>query len=290
MSTTFAAAIRDGLAVALATDPNVILDLKTKLDAQGHYDEFEIDRVVKVLLDPRNKSSQLHAALEPVAQRLMSTYKEARLAMRQAQDINDADALKSAKDELAALALFRSDLGSYVRFYTFLSQIFDYANTGLEKRALFFKRLLPLLEFEREISTVDLSKIVLTHHHLRNQGQTQLDLNKGEALAIPGLAPGGGSVQDKDKVLLSEIISKLNDLFTGDLSDEDKVTYVRAVIRGKLLESTTLQQQASANSKEQFGASPDLGTALMDAIISALDAHQSMSSQALGSESIRNGM
>jgi type I restriction enzyme R subunit len=68
------------------------------------------------------------------------------------------------------------------------------------------------------------------------------------------------------------------------------VTYVRAVIRGKLLESTTLQQQASANSKEQFGASPDLGTALMDAIISALDAHQSMSSQALGSESIRNGM
>jgi type I restriction enzyme, R subunit len=162
--------------LASATDPNVILDLKTKLDAQGHYDEFEIDRVVTVLLDPRKRSSQLHAALEPVAQRLMNTYKEARLEMRQAQDINDADALKAAKDELAALALFRSDLGSYVRFYTFLSQIFDYANTGLEKRALFFKRLLPLLEFEREISTVDLSKIVLTHHHLRNQGQKQLDL------------------------------------------------------------------------------------------------------------------
>ena len=79
-------------------------------------------------------------------------------------------------------------------------------------------------------------------------------------------------------------------VFTGDLTDEDKVTYVQAVIRGKLLESTTLQQQASANSKEQFGESPDLGTALMDAIISALDAHQSMSSQALGSESIRAGM
>jgi type I restriction enzyme R subunit len=276
--------------LASATDPNVILDLKTKLDAQGHYDEFEIDRVVTVLLDPRNKSSQLHAALEPVAQRLMNTYKEARLAMRQAQDINDGDALKAAKDELAALALFRSDLGSYVRFYTFLSQIFDYANTGLEKRALFFKRLLPLLEFEREISTVDLSKIVLTHHHLRNQGQKQLDLNKGEAVAIPGLAPGGGSVQDKDKVLLSEIISKLNDLFTGDLSDEDKVTYVRAVIRGKLLESPTLRQQAAANSKEQFANSPDFGNALMDAIIGALDAHQTMSSQALNSAQVRDGI
>jgi hypothetical protein len=34
--------------LAEATDPNLILDLKTKLDAQGHYDEFEIDRVVNV--------------------------------------------------------------------------------------------------------------------------------------------------------------------------------------------------------------------------------------------------
>jgi type I restriction enzyme R subunit len=37
--------------LAEATDPNLILDLKTKLDAQGHYADFEIDRVVKVLLD-----------------------------------------------------------------------------------------------------------------------------------------------------------------------------------------------------------------------------------------------
>jgi type I restriction enzyme R subunit len=105
-----------------------------------------------------------------------------------------------------------------------------------------------------------------------------------------GLAPGGGAVQDKQKALLAEIIARLNDLFTGDLSDSDKVIYVRSVIRGKLLESSTLQQQAAANSKEQFGASPDLGSALMDAIISALDAHQMMSSQALNSATIRDGM
>lgn len=276
--------------LAEATDPQLILNLKAKLDAQGHYDEFEIERVVKVLLDPNAKQSQLIGALEPIAQRLMNAYREARQAMRQAEDINDPDGIKAAKDELDSLTLFRSDMGTYVRFYTFLCQIFDYGNTALEKRAMVFKRLLPLLEFEREVSTVDLSKVVLTHHHLRNKGQRRLDLVQGDAEKLAGLNPGGGSVQDKDKALLSEIIAKLNDLFTGDLSDEDKVTYVRAVIRGKLLESTTLQQQASANSKEQFGASPDLGTALMDAIISALDAHQSMSSQALGSESIRNGM
>jgi hypothetical protein len=39
------------------------------------------------------------------------------------------------------------------------------------------------------------------------------------------------------------------------------------VIRGKLMESSTLQQQAAANSKEQFSLSPDRSKALLDAII-----------------------
>ena len=276
--------------LAEATDPHLILDLKAKLDAQGHYDAFEVDRLVKVELDPNAKQSQLFGALEPVAQRLMNAYKEARLAKRQADEANDADAAKTAKDELDALTLFRSDMGTYVRFYTFLCQIFDYGNTGLEKRAMFYKRLLPLLEFEREVPTVDLSKVVLTHHTLRNKGQKKLDLSQGEAVQLAGLAPGSGSVQDKEKTLLSAIIAKLNELFTGELTDDDKVIYVRSVIRGRLLQSETLRQQAAANSKEQFANSPDFGSELMDAIIGALDAHQSMSSQALNSADVREGI
>jgi type I restriction enzyme, R subunit len=221
---------------------------------------------------------------------LMHAYKEARLAKRNAEKVSNPDAAKAAKDELDALTLFRSDMGTYVRFYTFLCQIFDYGNTALEKRAMFFKRLLPLLEFEREVPTVDLSKVVLTHHTLRNKGQKKLDLAQGEAVPLTGLAPGGGSVQDKDKALLSEIIAKLNDLFTGELTDDDKVGYVGTVIRNKLLESKTLQQQAASNSKEQFASSPDLARAQQDAIIDALDAHQAMSSQALNSPDLQRRM
>ena len=47
---------------------------------------------------------------------------------------------------LAALQLFKRDLGAYLRVYSFLSQIFDYGATALEKRAIFFRRLLPLLQ------------------------------------------------------------------------------------------------------------------------------------------------
>jgi type I restriction enzyme R subunit len=56
------------------------------------------------------------------------------------------------------------------------------------------------------------------------------------------------------------------------------------------MESPTLRQQAAANSKEQFANSPDFGTELMDAIIGALDAHQAMSSQALNSSTVRDGI
>ena len=67
---------------------------------------------------------------------------------------------------------------------------------------------------------------------------------------------GSGSVQEKEKALLREIIEKVNDLFDGDLTDQDKLVYVNNVIKGKLLESETLQQQAANNTKEQFANSP----------------------------------
>ena len=43
--------------------------------------------------------------------------------------------------------------------YGFLSQIFDYGNTAIEKRFIFYRRLLPLLEFGREREGIDLSKV-----------------------------------------------------------------------------------------------------------------------------------
>ena len=110
----------------------------------------------------------------------------------------------------------------------------------------------------------------------------------------PKLTPitgaGSGSVQEKEKAYLAEIIAKVNDLFEGELTDDDRLIYVNNVIKGKLLESQTLVQQAANNTKEQFANSPDLSAELMNAIIDALAAHSTMSKQALDSEKVRNGL
>ncbi|WP_234446587.1 hypothetical protein [Luteimonas sp. MC1750] len=198
---------------------------------------------------------------------------------------------KVEKDKLDALALFKSDMGAFNRLYAFLSQMIDYGNTAIEKRFLFYKRLLPLLEFGRERDTVDLSKVVLTHHTLRDRGKQALDLAAGEAYKLqPMDEVGSGHVQEKQQAYLAEIIEKVNGLFEGGLSDGDQLVYVNGVIKGKLLENETLLQQAADNSKEQFANSPDLKTALLNAVMDALDAHTTMSSQALASEKVRDGL
>ncbi len=278
--------------LAGVTDPNLVYDLRAKLDGSGHYDEFEVERVVLAEMNNKATQSMLAAAIEPVADRLLKRYKAAQLTLASAQQTKqDGPIIQAAKDELAALLLFKRDLGTFVRVYAFLGQVFDYGNTAIEKRALFFKRLLPLLDFGREREGVDLSKVVLTHHRLKDQGLRSLPLHEegAEYKLQPLTDTGGGAVQDKQKVLLSEILAKVNDLFDGELSDDDRLVYVNHV-KGKLLESEILVEQASNNSKGQFDNSPDLDRALTDAIIGAFDAYTSMSKQALDSDRVRSGL
>ncbi|HZT76398.1 MAG TPA: type I restriction endonuclease [Vicinamibacterales bacterium] len=277
--------------LSATTDPHLVYNLRAKLDAAGHYDQFEIDRVVAAELNLTSKQGDLVAAIGPVEDRLLKRFKAAQEAFKAAKAKNDDTAAQAAQDEMNALILFKSDMGAFVRLYTFLSQIFDYGNTDIEKRAIFFRRLLPLLEFGREREGIDLSKVTLTHHQLRNQGKRAMPLGDGEKPKLdPITEAGAGSVQQRQRALLREIIERVNDLFSGDLTEDDKLVYVNNVIKGKLLESKTLQQQAAHNTKEQFANSPDLNHELLNAIMSALDAHTAMSTQALNSERVRNGM
>jgi type I restriction enzyme R subunit len=277
------------------TDPNLVYDLRGKLDASGHYDDFEVERVVLVELNPKATQAMLVAAIEPVADRLLKRFKAARQALQDAEGSGaktDSKAVQAAKDDMNTLTLFKRDLGTFLRVYAFLSQVFDYGNTAIEKRAIFYKRLLPLLDFGRDREGVDLSKVVLTHHKLKDQGSRTLGLHEdtGEYKLEPLTDPGGGEVQEKVKARLSEIVAKVNDLFEGELTDDDKLVYVNNVLKGKLLESDLLVQQASSNTKEQFANSPDLNTAMMNAIMDALAAHTTMSTQALDSERVRKGL
>jgi type I restriction enzyme, R subunit len=273
------------------TDPNLVYDLRAKLDASGHYDEFEVDRVVAVEMNPKAKQGDLIAPLEPVVDRLLKRFKQAQEKLLTARAKKDDKAAEEANGEINALILFKADMGAFQRMYSFLSQIFDYGNTAIEKRFMFYRRLIPLLEFGRERDGIDLSKVKLTHHSLKDQGKRQLPLGDGEVPRLPPLSEAGsGSLHEKEKARLEEIIAKVNDLFEGDLTDDDQLVYVNNVIKGKLLESQELVLQASNNTKAQFANSPTLSKEIMNAVMDALAAHAIMSKQAIDSERVREGL
>ena len=258
----------------------------------GYYDDFEVDRVAEVELNPKAKQGDLVAALGPVADRLLKRFKAAQERLVAAQDQKDEKAAKETKDEQDALWLFRNDIGAFIRAYTFLSQMFDYGNTAIEKLFIFYRRLLPLLEFGREREGIDLSKVQLTHHNLKSQGKQALKLGEGEASKLAPLTEtGSGSVQDKEKARLAEIIEKVNGLFEGELTDDDQLVYVNDVIKEKTVgDARSSVSQAANNTKAQFATSPTLSTELMNAIMDALAAHTTMSKQALESDRVREGL
>jgi type I restriction enzyme R subunit len=273
------------------TDPNLVFDLKAKLDASGHYDEFEVERVVLVQLDPKSKQSDLVKAVEPVVDRLVRKFKELQGREKAATETGDEAAARAAQAEIEAILLFRADMGAFVRLYTFLSQIFDYGSTGVEKRAIFYRSILPLLEFGRERDSIDLSKVELSHYALRSRGAAPMVLSGGTAPKLePVSEAGSGAVQERERARLDAIIEKVNALFEGELTDHDRLLYVDTVLKSKLLESKTLREQAASNTKEQFATSPDIDTELLGAVMAALDAHTTMSTQALNSEKVRAGL
>ncbi len=92
---------------------------------------------------------------------------------------NADNAFKEAKLEKDKLEIFKKDLGSFTRFYEFMSQIVDYDDKELEKLSLYARNLRPLL---RETATkddeVDLSNVSMSHYRLSKIRQQDIKLKE----------------------------------------------------------------------------------------------------------------
>lgn len=260
----------------------------------GEVNDQEQDPVLGAL-EGRADAPAVHVGLRDLAflgecvRAGLKQYRDAHERLKSARQRSDAKEVRAAEAALNALILCRTDMGAFVRMYTFLSQVFDYGTTAVEKRAISFGRRIPLVKLGREMGGIDLSKVVPTLRKLRNLGKRIPGLASGKT---PKLAPtpeaGIGSVQERQAACTRDLIEKVNNLFEGELIDQDKLNYVNNVIKGKLLESVTLRTQATRNTKEQFANSPDLKTELQKAIIGAMDAHTLMSTQALNSSEVQS--
>lgn len=245
------------------TDPNVVHELLTKLNKAGVYHWTDVEKFAEAFFNPKVKTQgALHHVLKPAFDRYQALEDEPR-------------------------ELFRKDLGSFLRLYEFLSQIIPYDDPELEKLFVFGKNLMPRLAADsRDRHRLELdSDVMLTHYRLQKVAEHQLDLEKAEVVKLPGIGEAGtGSSPEDEKKALREIVAKMNDLFSGHITESDFIGSVTAWA-GHLQKNEKLAAQARNNSVEQFEMG-DFKDTFTDIIIEAQDAHNQIAEQLLKDERI----
>lgn len=255
-----------GAKLETVTDPNLIHDLGTKLDAAGVYDWDEVDAFAEVWVAWKPGSGQegLQAALEPVAYRFRKELAHARMN----QD----------ESRVTELVLTRKDMRSFVSLYDFLSQIYEFGDTEHYKRALFLRHLVQLVgDQPGGEELIDLSDVQLVSIRQTKTSSGDIGLTGGAALKGT-TAVGGGQAREKQRGPLEEVIEKINEIFAGegvDASPSQQEAWVSALV-APLMEDEKLLGQAGANSLEQFLASPNLERSAMGAVYANEDTFAKM--------------
>ena len=278
------------------SNPDLIFDLFDKLRAASIFTWQEVEQFCEAFLQKSKCSAAIANICKPAVERWQKRYKSSVDAYKQAKDMfertkktgdavliaNAENSFKACKEEKDGLEIFKKDLGTFVRFYEFMSQIVDYDNKELEKLSLYARNLRPMLrETIIDEDDIDLDNVVLHQYRLSKIRQQDLKLKEdaGEYLK-PGDALGTAKAKDPKEEFLSQIISRLNELFITDhLTDQDLVNYANTV-RDKVSENKLVMSQIKNNTPEQ-ALLGDFPKAAYDAIIDSSDAHENQKLQLL---------
>ena len=288
------------------SDPNLIWDLFEKLKASGIFNWTEVLQFSEFYFVKSKSNAAISNICKPAVDRWQSRHRQASTDYAKRKDLlerakmsgdatliaNAETELKDSKAELDGLGLFKADLMSFTRYYEFMSQIVDYDSTELEVLSLYARHLAPLLrEQAPDDDLIDLSSVELSHYRLSMIKQQDLLMVKEEVES--GLQPAGelgtGKPKDKAEEYLSQIISRLNELFVTDgLTDKDMINWAYS-IRDKVSENERVMHQVANNSPEQ-ALLGDFAGAMDDAVMGSADAHQNQMMQYLNSKEIQAGV
>ena len=125
----------------------------------------------------------------------------------------------------------------------------------------------------------------LTHYRLQRVGELQLNLEAGEVVKLKGGSETGtGAAPEDERKALREIVQSMNDLFAGNITEDDMVG-AAAAWSGRLMANEELAAEARASNAEQFvlGSFKD---AFLDVVIDAKDAQNSIADQLLKDERV----
>ena len=248
-------------ALSDVTDPDIIHDLQAKLDAAGVYTSADVERFFEAratALDAKvgeKTQGLLKAALDPVVDHYRAQVSGAKQS--------------GHSEEPSRLENFRKHASEFVRAYAFLSQIYNYGDTDLEKRALFLTALGRLLKDDRDAINIDVSDVRMTHYHKKVSFDGSLGLSNGKPGELhPPAGIGTARAREKQYGALAEIISAMNEVLGLDVAEEHRILLASVVDRA-VIEDPTLAAQSRNNSREQFKNAGDVERIVQERLVDA---------------------
>ncbi len=287
------------------TNPNLVFDLYDKLRSSGIFLWNEVEQFCVAFLTKKKSNAAVSNICKPAVDRWQYRYKSAIDAYVQSKEMfertkktkdavliaNAENAFKDCKKEKDRLEIFKKDLGSFVRFFEFMSQIIDYEDKELEKLSLFARYLRPLLHEQNvQEDEIDLSNVQMSHYRLSKIREQDIKLKDDEAdhKLEPSNDVGTAKPKNKEEDFLSLILNRLNELFsTENLTDSDMINYAKTV-RDKLSENAAVMTQITNNTRDQAMLG-DFPQAIDDAVMDSNESHQEMMMQYLSNPELAKG-
>ena len=212
------------------TDPNHLYDLKGRLDAAQVYQWSEVNAFAEVFFKKEEHNARdqakLYSWIDPAKDRFK--------------------ALEEPKQDE-----FKKALTSFVRLYSFLSQILPFQDVELEKLYAYGRLLLIKLPKTDYIERLKLDNdVALEYYRLQKMSENSITLQPKGEVPLNTTTEAGISRPKDERAKLSEIIDVLNDRFGTDFDKADKLFFDQ--IEEELFNDETLKQQAMNNDIDNF--------------------------------------
>lgn len=293
-----------GARIEEVQDLDVIYDIKDKMDKQGLYDDshieaFKIARyrtaaafsangdtehkaMFAATQEPTDSFNERLRTLQASAQKEEIAYDNAKLADNEAAMKKADHNRQQIAEQIGQLNEFKAALGRFARTYSYIAQLIDLGDPGLENFAAFAKLLAKRLDGVPP-QDVDLRGITLTGYDIKSaEDAPQPGADEDPNLPLKPITDGSSTRPGPMPIYLREIIEKLNSIFGDATPLSDQVTFINQ-IAAITRENAVVMAQVSKNSKEQ-ALKGNLPGAVESAVARAMSSHAALATLLLKSD------
>jgi type I restriction enzyme R subunit len=214
------------------TDPNRLYTLETDIRKFNILTDEDIQAFCEIFYDEKKDQTLFQSYVDKAVQRWSAITEE---------------------DERED---FRSLIQSYIRLYGYISQIVTFEDLGLEKLYVFLRVLNKKLPKREKTSIEDITSLVdLYSFRMEQTFEGKIFLKEEDGQFDPIGMGSGKLAKDEDKDTLSQIINSINEMYGGQITDEDRVDLEnmrKRIVDNEELKSVMAGNNSDSNKRHKF--------------------------------------